>query len=127
MQNAVMTFGEKTSMGLMTTGLGLLVVFSALALIIVVTMILSKIVMEKPNKRQSGGKSPDVTAATPAPIKIENTPKEDANLIAVLSAVVAAYIGSDSEGKLVVRSYRKLSGENQWSAAGRSSQLNCKF
>lgn len=122
---STLTLSEKLNLGLMTTGIGLLVVFCALILIIVVILVLSQILKERPKKSDKKEEVPVAEAAAPEPeTKLK---QQDDALTAVISAAVAAYLESENDNGLVVKSYRKVSAETPWAQAGRNAQIYNKL
>ena len=51
---------------------------------------------------------------------------ENIELVAVLTAAVAAFLES-SPAKLAVRSYKRVSSDSAWARAGRNAQIYNKF
>ena len=112
--------------GGVVTLLGLLVVFTCLALIIVVVWILSWILKDRKKKPEPAlEKKIEAEIEKPLPpapvVEVENL-----ELVAVLTAAVAAYMDASPSG-LVVRSFRRVPGESAWARAGRSAQIYNKF
>lgn len=121
-----MSVSNELALGFQTTGLGLLVVFVALALIIVIITILGAVLKGKKKKKPAIEKlvehieQPSVPQAQPF--------TQDGELLAVLTAAVTAYIGnSGGANGLVVRSYRRVSVDSPWARAGRNAQIYNKF
>ncbi len=120
-----MTIAQDMDLGWMTTGLGLLVVFAALALIIVIIYLLSYILRDR-KKDAPAKKAAPVAAAPPVP---QAAQADDSELVAVLTAAVAYAMTGDAGNTtgLVVRSYRRIDNESAWGKAGRNSQIFNKF
>lgn len=117
-----MDTAAKLELGLQTTGLGILVTFIALVMIIVIIYLLSAILKE----RKKNVPIVPVQPASPQPAveqPVHNT-ADDAELVAVLTAAIAASMGTSTNG-LVVRSYRKIG--SAWANAGRDEQIYNKF
>jgi len=126
MGNTILTAAEKSNLGFMTTGLGLMVTFIVLTLIIVIIVLLSKILMEK-TKNAGGAKTNPAPAAQNVPPTPAQQP-DDTELIAVLTAAVAAQMGRGSNTSgLVIRSYRQVERKNAWAEAGKNAQIFNKF
>ncbi len=131
--NLDMSVSDKLALGFQTTGLGLLVVFVALALIIFIIMALSAMLGDKKKKaaetRTVPTMAPSASAAPVAPVASVVQQNNDSELIAVLTAAAACYLTGDVENTtgLVVRSYRRIESESAWGKAGRNSQIFNKF
>lgn len=126
---------DKLAMGLETTGLGLLVTFVALFSLILIITLFSYIMRDKKKAKKAkravktrteaqNGQVADtgeMTAVIAAAVAAQ-----DDELAAVFAAAVAAYTTAEEpEGKLVVRSYRKI--PSAWAKAGRDAQIYNKF
>jgi sodium pump decarboxylase gamma subunit len=122
----VLTSAEKTNIGLMTTGLGLLVTFAVLILIIVILTVLAGVLRERKKSPSKAATAPKPAMATPPAAAAAQA--DDGELVAALTAAVAAYLGSPgSAAGLVVRSYRRLDRKNAWAEAGKNAQIFNKF
>ena len=112
--------------GLMVAVIGIAVVFVMLTILIAFVWALGKL-MQKLVNRAEAKKAAAAAAAAPAPAPapvveapvVEEAPVvDDAELIAVIAAAIAAF---DNSGKnLVVRKVRRVSG---WKDAARSEQI----
>lgn len=120
--DSTLSLSEKMSEGLMTTGLGLLVVFSALILIIVVIMILTQILKERKKVEEKKDVSQTAVPAPEPQVK-----QNDDVLTAVIAAALALYMDDNTNGGLIIKSYRKVSAESPWAQAGRNAQIYNKF
>ncbi|MGI6153312.1 MAG: OadG family transporter subunit [Christensenellaceae bacterium] len=127
-----MTMAEKAELAGMTTGLGLLVVFSCLILIILVVVILSKILAER-KKAPKDILEKTIEAAAPPqaqPTPAAATASNDSELVAVLTAAVMAAMeasGTPAHGGLYVRSYKRIKNAPAWERAGKTEQIYNKF
>ena len=110
--------------GLPVMGIGVCIVFLALVILIVAITVLSAVVRamteKKDNKAAAAAPAP---APAPAPVVEESVAEEapvenDAQLIAVIAAALAAFDGGNK--RLVVRKVRRVSG---WQEAARSENL----
>ncbi|MDO4356792.1 MAG: OadG family protein [Clostridia bacterium] len=105
--------------GLPVFGIGLVIVFLALVIIICAIWVLSKIVDAAANKAKKEAPAP---APAPAPVPVAEPVVEeevvDEELIAVIAAAIAAF--DQTNAKLVVRSVRRKSG---WGKASREEQV----
>ena len=112
--------------GLIVAVIGIAVVFAMLTILIAFVWALGKL-MQKLVNRAEAKKAAAAAAAAPAPAPapvveapvVEEAPVvDDAELIAVIAAAIAAF---DNSGKnLVVRKVRRVSG---WKDAARSEQI----
>ena len=110
--------------GLMVAVIGIAVVFVMLTILIAFVWALGKL-MQKLVNRAEAKKAAAAAAAAPAPAPVVEAPVveeapavDDAELIAVIAAAIAAF---DNSGKnLVVRKVRRVSG---WKDAARSEQI----
>ncbi len=112
--------------GLIVAVIGIAVVFVMLTILIAFVWALGKL-MQKLVNRAEAKKAAAAAAAAPAPAPapvveapvVEEAPAvDDAELIAVIAAAIAAF---DNSGKnLVVRKVRRVSG---WKDAARSEQI----
>ena len=110
--------------GLIVAVIGIAVVFVILTILIASVWTLGKL-MQKLVNRAEAKKAAAAAAVAPAPAPVVETPVveeapvvDDAQLIAVIAAAIAAF---DNSGKnLVVRKVRRVSG---WKDAARSEQI----
>ena len=110
--------------GLMVAVIGIAVVFVMLTILIAFVWTLGKL-MQKLVSRAEAKKAAAAAAVAPAPAPVVEAPVveeapvvDDAQLIAVIAAAIAAF---DNSGKnLVVRKVRRVSG---WKDAARSEQV----
>ena len=110
--------------GLIVAVIGIAVVFVMLTILIAFVWTLGKLIQKLVNRAEAK-KAAAAAAAAPAPAPVvvapvvEEAPAvDDAELIAVIAAAIAAF---DNSGKnLVVRKVRRVSG---WKDAARSEQI----
>ena len=110
--------------GLIVAVIGIAVVFVMLTILIAFVWALGKLIQKLVNRAEAK-KAAAAAAAAPAPAPVVETPVveeapavDDAELIAVIAAAIAAF---DNSGKnLVVRKVRRVSG---WKDAARSEQI----
>lgn len=124
-----MSLSEALSEGLQVTGVGLLIVFSVLAILMLVMMAMKKIFYKDPQKTSAGTKAAEVQSAPAASStpSADTAPAEDPNLIAVLTAAVAASLNT-STYKLNIKSYRRAdSNSPAWKKAGLSDVIDSRF
>ncbi|MBO4725478.1 MAG: OadG family protein [Firmicutes bacterium] len=123
-----LTLSEKMAGAGVTTLLGLGTTFVILCLIWLILSIMGKIMTATGKKSApAAAAAPAVPAATaPAPAKGENL-ASDAELVAVITAAIAAYEGSGAANNLVVRSIQRVSGASTaWSRAGSADCLESR-
>ena len=110
--------------GLIVAVIGIAVVFVMLTILIAFVWALGKLIQKLVNRAEAK-KVAAAAAAAPAPAPVVEAPVveeapavDDAELIAVIAAAIAAF---DNSGKnLVVRKVRRVSG---WKDAARSEQV----
>lgn len=110
--------------GLIVAVIGIAVVFVMLTILIAFVWALGKLIQKLVNRAEAK-KAAAAAAAAPAPAPVVEAPVveeapavDDAELIAVIAAAIAAF---DNSGKnLVVRKVRRVSG---WKDAARSEQV----
>ena len=111
--------------GISMMGIGMAVVFTMLVILICCILIMS-LVFNKIKKAKEEKAKAKAAAAAPAPAQAAQPEPEmeevnDAQLIAVIAAAIAAF---DNSGKsLVVRKVRRV---NSWNKAARQEQV-CRF
>jgi len=113
--------------GLITAIIGMLVVFSMLAILIAFVWFMGKLISGMVKRREEKAAAKAAAAApapAPAPAPVVEAPVveepvvDDAQLIAVIAAAIAAF---DNSGKnLVVRKVRRVNG---WNNAARREQV----
>lgn len=107
--------------GMVTLILGIGVVFVALIALIIILEIMGKF-FENRDKKAAAEKAAVISATPvePEPVVVEPEPEDDLELIAVITAALAASMGTSAEG-LQVKSIRKTN--NTWKMSGRTEQL----
>ena len=114
------TPGEIIANGIVITIEGILVVFLILILIMLTIYAMSLFSGEKKTK-----KTVEPVKAEPVPETVtEETPVDECELIAVLTAAVAACMGTSSSS-VNIRSYKKVS--SAWGNAAKREVLNDRF
>ena len=114
---------EALGIGGMVTVVGLAIVFGVLVILMLVLMLFKVIFYKEPKKAPKQEKKPQETqkAPAPAPVAVEQT--DDAELIAVLTAAVAASLNT-STYNLRIKSYRRVDG-SAWTRSGiRDNTIN---
>ena len=117
-----MTVTEALMKGLMTTAVGLSIVFGVLIILMFVLMLMKVVFYKEPEKASAPVKK---EAPAPAPV---NPPAEadDTELIAVLTAAIAASLNT-STYNLRIKSYRRIDTKaNAWNNAGIKENINNK-
>lgn len=97
--------------------------FVCLVLIILVINILSWILKDRKKKQEPAIEKKiekDIHEPLPEEPVVE---VQDDELIAVLTAAVAAYMAGETPTGLRVRSYRSGGGDSAWARAGRNAQI----
>ncbi|MBQ7604970.1 MAG: OadG family protein [Firmicutes bacterium] len=115
-----LTMGEKMAGAGITTLLGLGTTFVILCLIWLILSIMGKVMTAGKAKKAAPAAEAVTTApaAAPAAAPAENL-AGDAQLVAVITAAIAAYEGSQSANSLVVRNITRVTGAGSaWSHAG---------
>jgi len=102
-----MTLSEAVSQGLQTTVLGMLIIFAALIILMLAINIMKAIFYKDP-KKSAAKKTTEVqqtptAAQTPAAVEAQ----DDEELIAVLTAAIAASLNT-STYNLKIKSYRRI-------------------
>lgn len=117
--------GEAMSEGLKVTGLGLTIVFAVLVILMIVLYLFKVIFYKDPSKQAKPADS--APAEAPAPVQTA-APEEDGmdeeELIAVLTAAVAASLNT-STYNLKIKSYRRVNNNTpSWNKAGVNETIN---
>lgn len=120
-----LTFSEKMLATFYTTVLGMLITFSALILIWGLTVLLSMVVklIENKGKATIVEVKPEATPAVEAVVAEE----EDEELIAVITAAIAASMNTSIHNIVVSNIVRVNDVTPSWGVAGRSEQMNSRF
>lgn len=122
-----MTLAEALSEGLKTTVVGVVIVFSVL-IILMIVMMLMKVIFYKPEKTENAPKN-DVPVAEPikAEPKSSNASMDENELVAVLTAAIAACLNT-STYNLNIKSYRRIEDRSPaWNKAGRRDVIDSRF
>jgi glutaconyl-CoA/methylmalonyl-CoA decarboxylase subunit delta len=114
--NPVYTFGEKMSDAALNLVAGMVTVFAVLILLMGVIYCFKYVHEweEKLKKKTTSSKTVSESESAPAaaaPVRAAGNPMNDAALVAVITAAIAAYEGTSAEG-LVVRSIRRAKNNN---------------
>ena len=118
---ADISYGEKILNGLTVVVVGLSAVFAVLAVIWGVLALFKVFFYDIPEKKKAA-KIKEAAPAAPAPVEepveVANE-AEDTQLIAVITAAIAAYNAGKGKGALPFRvvSYKRVRGANGWNGA----------
>ncbi len=121
-----LSLGEALSMGGETTVIGLAIVFAVLIILMLVLMLFKAIFYKDPNK---AAKKAAVKTEAPAAAAVEETAgdMDETELIAVLTAAVAASLNT-STYNLKIKSYRRTDNKMPaWNRAGVNETINNRF
>lgn len=128
-----LSIGERIGTSLFVTLLGMGITFVALIAIWGMTVLMSRIIISMENKNKPVPAAtvqvskPSAAEPVAAPGPGPQAPEEDENLIAVLTAAIAASLNT-SMHNIVVRNVRQLPDATPaWSRAGRSEQMSSRF
>lgn len=116
-----MSVSQALSEGLQVTGVGLIIVFSVLIILMLVMMAM-KAIFYKPESSDK----PKNDVAEVTTLHSENP--NDNELIAVLTAAVAAYTSAENISNLKIKSYKKVGrSDTSWQRSGRNGVINSRF
>ena len=116
-----LSLSEALAMGGQTTVIGLAIVFAVL-IILMIVLSLFKVIFYKKPKTQA---APAAAPAQAAPVEEETADEEE--LIAVLTAAVAASLNT-STYNLRIKSYRRTDNKMPaWNKAGVTETINNRF
>lgn len=118
-----MTIAESLSTGLETTVIGLATVFAVLIILMGIIQIMKAIFYKEPSNQKK-----DTAEAAPIEVKEEVAEiADDDELIAVLTAAVAASLNT-STYNLQIKSYRRINNNTSaWNRAGVRETINNRF
>lgn len=117
-----MTIQEALAEGLSVTGVGLAIVFAVLVILMLVMMAMKKIFYKDPAKAKAAA-----PVAAPAPAVKAETKVDEGELIAVLTAAIAASLNT-STYNLQIKSYRRIENNKPlWNRAGVSETINSRY
>lgn len=120
-----MTLGERLVSGLPVLIIGLLAVFAVLAILWGVLALFKVFFYDIPEKKKAENKT-KAEQGEIAPVVVEEKAEEpagaaqdDSQLIAVITAAIAAYTAESSKSALPFRvvSYKRVRGANGWNGA----------
>lgn len=115
LSDALLTGGE-------TTFIGLAIVFAVLIILMIVLMLFKVIFYKEPAK-----KAVQTVTANEVPVSEENNTADEEELVAVLTAAVAASLNT-STYNLRIKSYRRTENKMPaWNKAGVTETINNRF
>ena len=119
------SLSEALSEGLQVTGVGLAIVFGVLVILMIVLCLFKVVFYKDPAKQAKEAPAP-VQAPAPAPVEESKSDLNEEELIAVLTAAVAASLNT-STYKLQIKSYRRVDGnKSAWNKAGVRETINSR-
>lgn len=123
-----LSFGDKMEASLMVTALGMLITFTVLILLWGLINVMSRVVASIENKgKKDVDTVPGTTVAVQPVVEAVVTEEEDEELIAVISAAVAASLNT-SIHNIVVRNVARVDDPTPaWGKSGRVEQMNTRF
>lgn len=114
------TLSEALSFGGRTTVLGLAIVFSVLVILMLILMLFKVIFYRNGEKKKP-------IAETETPVQPVQTAANDEELIAVLTAAIAASLNT-STYNLKIKSYKRISDDRPvWNKAGIQDTISGRF
>lgn len=123
MTNGPLPLNEAISTGITTSVLGMVIVFAVLIILMAVLKIMEKVFYKPAEPQQSVPKPAEPAATLSAPASVQN----DEELVAVLTAAVAASLNT-STYNLKIKSYRRVGGNaSAWNKAGLRDTIDSRF
>ncbi|MBR0228473.1 MAG: OadG family protein [Clostridia bacterium] len=118
---------DRLSLSLSTMGVGMLVVFSGL--VILIACIYAMTVVTGRKKAPKAEASPAPKAPAPAPVQAEPEPEEDdgAIIAAITAAIAAVWQAEGKESGFVVRRVRRTQSSTARARAAREEQIFSHF
>ncbi len=123
-----MTIMEALSEGLVTTVVGLSIVFSVLIILMIVLMLMKVFFYKDPAKVNTEVKTEIPVAKAPVAAEIKNSDDMDeSELVAVLTAAIAASLNT-STYNLKIKSYKRVTNSAPaWNKAGLNDVINSRY
>lgn len=119
----IKTMGDALSIGGMVALQGMIIVFSVLILLMVVLMLMKVFFYKNPSKQKAKLTEPSEPVTTASAL-VEKEDIDDGELIAVLTAAVAASLNT-STYNLKIKSYRRVGNKAPvWNRAGLEETVN---
>ena len=116
---------DRLSLSLSTMGVGMLVVFSGLVILIACISIMTSITGRKKAPKVEAAPAPKTPAPAPAPVQEEPEPEgDDGEIIAAITAAVAMiWQAEGNDSGFVVRRVRRAQGGTARARAAREEQI----
>lgn len=121
------SLGEALSMGGKVTALGLTIVFSVLIILMIILFLFKVIFYKDPSKKKAPKAAETAVESVKAMPKEEAKAVDEEELIAVLTAAVAASLNT-STYNLKIKSYRRIDNKKPaWNMAGIRETIGNRF
>lgn len=122
-----MTLAESLSEGLLVTGIGLIIVFAVLIILMLVMMAMKAIFYKPDNKNKDKGNGTSENV-TPVPkTAAAESGMDEGTLLAILTAAVAAVMDT-SASRLNIKSYKRVGDTAPaWNKAGVKDIIDSRF
>jgi len=123
-----MSLNEAVSEGLMVTGVGLLIVFSVLIILMLSLMAMKAVFYKAPeNAAKKEVEKPQAKPVVQAEQKNENVQNDDTELVAVITAAIAATLNT-SASNFNIKSFRRIgSNAPAWNKSGVAEMINSRL
>lgn len=124
-----MSLNEAISEGLLVTGVGLLIVFSVLIILMLALMAMKALFYKDPNKAVKEVVNVDNTSvnAQPAVVESNDIKADDKEIIAVIAAAIAASLNT-SVSNLKIKSLKRIGNNSPvWNKAGVNEMINSRL
>ena len=123
-----MSLNEAVSQGLMVTGVGLLIVFAVLIILMLALMAMKTLFYKAP---ESAVKKEEVRSQADSVVQsnqqIENAQIDDTELVAVITAAIAATLNT-SASNFNIKSFRRIgSNAPAWNRSGVAEMINSRL
>ncbi len=127
--NAVqmMTAGEKITSGLMVAAVGMTITFLALIVLWVALIVMSKVLGQTNKKTEASKPAVKAEPSVATPVASAAPEQDDEELVAVLTAAVAASLKTSVHNIVVKNIVRVPDARPTWSRAGLTEQINTRF
>ncbi len=120
--NTVWGTSDLIMAGLAYTVMGILIVF---LILVIIMAVIKAMALFSGEKKAENKQTPLAKENAEVQSAIEEPETDDSELVAVITAAIAAMTGDNASG-FVVRSYKKVSG-GAWNKAGRHEMLENRF
>ena len=113
-----MPFGERASVALTICVIGMVMVFSVLALIMIILMIMERIFAAK---KESPKKEMAAPAPAPAPVPVVEAVEDDGAIVAAITAAISAVLAAENgqetyQGGFRVVSFKRSNRGTPWNS-----------